>query len=115
MDKQISLVDDFQVVLIVEIDGAFTKLVMLLEIVEGIMLSKICQILTLATCKDQIFHVEIEESGRLWQLFVEFHFLHNIEVPTMDALQFIEFETQFEPIDKKIANINIMNERKNSS
>jgi len=33
----------------------------------------------------------------------------------MDALQFIEFETQFEPIDKKIANINIMNERKNSS
>jgi hypothetical protein len=33
----------------------------------------------------------------------------------MDALQFIEFETQFEPIDKKIANINTMNERKNSS
>jgi hypothetical protein len=30
----------------------------------------------------------------------------------MDALQFIEFETQFEPIDKKIVGINIMNERK---
>jgi hypothetical protein len=33
----------------------------------------------------------------------------------MDALQFIEFETQFEPIDKTIVGINIMNERKNSS
>jgi hypothetical protein len=33
----------------------------------------------------------------------------------MDALQFIEFETQFELVDKKITNINIMNERKNSS
>jgi hypothetical protein len=33
----------------------------------------------------------------------------------MDALQFIEFEIPFEPIDKKITNINIMNERKNSS
>lgn len=79
------------------------------------MLSTICQILTLATCKDQIFNVELQESGRLWQLFVEFYFIHNIEVPTMDALQFIEFETQFEPVDKKITNINIMNERKNSS
>ncbi len=35
-----------------------------------------------------------------------------MEVPTVDALQFIEFETQFEPVDKKIANINIMNEDK---
>jgi len=35
-----------------------------------------------------------------------------MEVSTVDALQFIEFETQYEPIDKKIANINIMNEEK---
>ncbi len=63
----------------------------------------------------RFFHVELQESGRLWQLLVEFYFIHNIEIPTMDALQFIEFEIPFEPIDKKITNINIMNERKNSS
>ncbi len=30
----------------------------------------------------------------------------------MDALQFIEFVTQFEPVDLKIVDINITNERK---